>query len=361
MSQRNILVVQASRLPSLQAGSAAGGHHNSANLSAVALSRCYSRPCLRRIIALAILLAAILGVTRPILARIGQAPAAADAGEQQLKRAVSLIQRVSDRPIETVRSDHFQAVGDASESFMRMTLGDCEAIAQDYLDHFRAKGFDVRIPDRPLTLVVFVDERPFRSFVKGVPESALGLYKRTDNWLVLFDFRNVPSHVQRPGYQANISTLAHEATHLLAYNTGLLNRKGDVPRAITEGIATYSEARRLHGRTEPGQLNSARLDDLAHMQRMSKWISIATLLTDEKAAFGPTENRVLLAYAESWLLVYYLMTTSSRLPQFRAYLKMISTRSDATHRYEDAEASFGSLDQLDRDVRHEGIRLQQRR
>jgi hypothetical protein len=337
---------------------------------------------------LALAIVIVLVLTGPIVARAGQAPAAAEGGEQDLKRAVVLIKQVTDRPIRTERSDRFQAAGDASETFMKITLGDCEEIARDYLDHFKAKGFDIHSPDRRLTLIVFVDERPFRRFVKGVPASALGIYKRTDNWLVVFDFRNVPSLTPaphpappflrsappslrsrpleplrsgRPGYQANMSTVAHEATHLLAYNTGLLNRKGDVPRAITEGIATYSEARRLHGPTEPGQINSARLDDLAHFQRMSDWISVATLLADEKKAFGPTEDRVLLAYAESWLLVYYLMTTPARLPQFRAYLKAISTRDDATHRLLDAESNFGSLELLDRDVRQAGIQLQQRR
>jgi hypothetical protein len=318
------------------------------------------RAWLRRIAPLALLLGAILATTRPILARIGQGPSASEGADQDLKRALTSVQKVTDRSIQTLRSEHFQAVGDASESFMKITLGDCERIAQGYFDHFRAKGFDVRDPDRRLTLIVFVDERPYRRFNKGVPESYAGLYKLTDNWLVVFDSRNATSRKLR-GYQANSLLLAHEATHLLAYNTGLLNRQGDVPRAITEGIATYSEARKLDGASAPGQINSMRLDSLAYSQRRVKWISVAELLTDEKAAFGPTEDRLGLAYAESWLLVYYLMTTPSRLPQFRAYLKSISKRTDAVHRLQDAESSFGSLDRLDRDVRQKGIRLQQTR
>ena len=131
--------------------------------------------------------------------------------------------------------------------------------------------------------------------------------------------------------------------------------------AITEGIATYSEVRKLDGRSEPGQVNWMRLDDLANIQRRVEWISIATLLADEKAAFGPTSDKMLLAYAESWLLVYYLMKTPRRLPEFRAYLNTIYQRTDAAHRQEDAEASFGSLDQLDRDLRQEAIRLQRTR
>jgi len=320
---------------------------------------------LRRFAPLALLLGAILAGTRPISARIGQGRGASEGAEQDLKRAAAQVEQVTKRSIQTVRSEHFQAVGDASESFLKITLGDCERIARDYFDHFRVKGFDVRNPDRRLTLIVFVDERPFRSFNKGVLESIPGLYKPglykpTDNWLVLFDFRNVAAGNLRLGYQANMWTLAHEATHLLACNTGLLNRQGDAPRAIKEGIATYSEARKLHGQSEPGQINSMRLDDLAHTRRV-KWISVSELLTDDKAAFGPTGDRELLAYAESWLLVYHLMTTPSRLPQFRAYLKSIYKRTDAVHRLQDAESSFGSLDRLDRDVRQEGIRLQQRR
>ncbi|MGO9467094.1 MAG: DUF1570 domain-containing protein [Isosphaeraceae bacterium] len=311
---------------------------------------------------LALLLGAILATARPSPACIGQGSGASEPAGQDLKRALTAVHKVTDRPIPTLHSEHFQAVGDASESFMKITLGDCERIAQGYFDHFRAKGFDVRVPDRRLTLIVFVDERPFRTFNKGVPAWAWGLYKPTDNWLVLFDFRNATSQMLRQqGYQANMLNLAHEATHLLAYNTGLLNRKGNVPRAISEGIATYNEARKLDNASAPGQINSMRLDDLAHIQRRVRWIGVADLITDDKAAFGPTADRLLLAYAESWLLVYHLMTTPSRLPQFRDYLKSISKRTDGVHRLQDAEASFGSLDRLDRDVRQEGIRLQQRR
>jgi hypothetical protein len=319
----------------------------------------FSRP--RRFAAFALLVGTILIIMRPLWAHDTQEPGASPPADQDLKRATTAVQKVTGRSIQTLRSEHFQAVGDASESFMKITLGDCERIAEGYFDHFRAKGFDVRYPDRRLTLIVFLDERPFQSVAKGASKSAKGLYQATDNWLVLFDFRNVTARNLSRGYQANMWTLAHEATHLLTFNTGLLNRQGDVPRAIGEGLATYSEARKLHGRSEPGGINSMRLDDLAYIQRRARWISVAQLITDEKSAFGPTADRELLGYAESWLLVYYLMTTPQRLPQFRAYLKSISKRTDAKHRLEDAESSFGSLDRLDRDVRQEGIRLQQRR
>src|SRR5262249_750470 len=142
------------------------------------------------------------------------------------------------------------------------------------------------------------------------------------NWLILFDFRNVPMRENGAG-QSNMQTLAHETTHLLTFNTGLLNRQGDAPRTIVEGLATYGEIRPLHGRSEPGRINRMRLDDLAHIQRRRERIGVAEMLADDQAAFGTTLDQRLLVYAQSWCLVYYLMTEPSRLPQFRVYLKTI--------------------------------------
>ena len=51
-----------------------------------------------------------------------------------------------------------------------------------------------------------------------------GFYSKLENWLVLFDFRNVPLVEKGAGHK-NVTTLAHEGTHQLTFNTGLLNRQ----------------------------------------------------------------------------------------------------------------------------------------
>jgi Protein of unknown function (DUF1570) len=281
---------------------------------------------------------------------------AADDADDQLKQAEARVRKVTNRPIRTIRSAHFQAVGDASESFMNLTLADCELIALDYLDHYRAKGFEVKLPDRRLTLVIFFDERPYMKMTPGVSIEMPGFYVRPENWLALFDFRNVPMHQYRAA-NANISILAHECTHQLTFNTGLLNRQGDAPKAIIEGFGTYAEPRALRGRSQPGKINVMRLDNLAHVQRRTKWIEVKELLTDERTAFGKTGDQAMLFYAESWLLVYHLMNSPTRLPQFRAYLKAIQARKDQNHRFDDAETHFGNLDRLDQELRQESILL----
>ena len=174
---------------------------------------------------------------------------------------------------------------------------------------------------------------------------------------MLFDSRNVPA-AQRGGALKNMRNLAHEATHQLSFNTGLLNRKGDVPASIVEGLACYGETRRLRGHSEPGLLNSERLDDLAHIQRRSKWISTADLLKDDSPAAGANFDQMQLFYAQSWILIYTLMKSPQRLAEFQAYLKTIFPRVDKKNRVADATKCFGDLDRLDQELRQEAIRLQ---
>jgi hypothetical protein len=286
-----------------------------------------------------------------------------EEAEQELERAQVRVRAVSRRPLLTLRSEQYQAVGDAAEAFMKMTLNDCENVAHDFLAYYQDQGFDVKRPQRRLTLIIFLDERPYlefgRRFAGGISVFAWGFYSKAENWLVLFDFRNVPINERGAGFK-NARTLAHEETHQLSFNTGLLSRPGDAPRAIVEGLASFGETRPLHGRGNPGQINGSLLDDLAHIQRRAKWKSAIDLLTDD-AVFGPTQDQVLLAYAQSWLLVYHLIKTPARLPQFQAYLKTIYTRTDKTHRLDDAEKYFGDLDRLDQDLRRDAIRLQRER
>ena len=174
---------------------------------------------------------------------------------------------------------------------------------------------------------------------------------------MIFDFRNVPASALG-GALKNAKTLAHEATHQLAFNTGLLNRQGDVPAAIIEGVACYGEARRLRGRNEPGLLNSERLDELAHVQRRAKWIKLTDLLTDDSPAAGGSVDLMQLFYSQSWLFFYSMMSSPVHLPQLQAYFKAIFPRADKKNRLDDARKCFGDLEQLDQELRREAIRLQ---
>jgi Protein of unknown function (DUF1570) len=319
------------------------------------------RSWLRRAASGGALLAAIAKPPRQADATQEKKKSPAEEADWELERATSRVRTVTGHSLQVAKSEKYQVVGDADPTFIQTSLGDYDVIANDFVVHYQAKGFQVKAPDRRMTLVAFLDERPFREFARkfarGVSPKVSGFYSRTENWLVLFDFRNVPASALG-GALKNVRVLAHEATHQLTFNTGLLNRGGDAPAAIVEGLACYGESRRLRGRNEPGLLNSDRLDDLAHFQRRVKWIKLADLLTDDSPATGASYDQMQLFYAQGWLLIYSLMNSPARLPQLQAYFKTIFPRVDKKKRIDDAGKCFGNLDQLDQELRREAIRLQ---
>jgi len=266
-------------------------------------------------------------------------------------------------PLKTTRSAHYQAIGDASEWYMNVVLGDCEQITLDYSRHFRALGFQVRLPDSPLTVVVFRDDRAFNKFFhlpslaageKGLPTQLVwGNYDWKTNVLHVFDCRGMFPHSGR----LNMPNLVHEATHQLSFNTGLLNREGDRPLCIVEGLGTYGESRDLIGPSDFGRCNWKRLRDLGMIGPRLPWIPMRELFSDDAVLDAGKADRVLLADAESWLLVYYLLKDQEVLPRFRQYLNDIQARRTADRRIADAQTHLGDLDQLDRVLREYAVRL----
>jgi hypothetical protein len=290
------------------------------------------------------------------------------AAEQQAVEALG--QKARLRPFRSTRSAGYLAIGDAPAGFQTQTLRDCELVAADYLDHYRDKGFHVSRPARRLTAVTLADDRSFAAFVgdpglvmkpsRQVTTAVHGFYQPRTNRLILFDHRALgPDLGARAGLE-NLRVLAHEATHQLTFNTGLLRRGGDVPTSIMEGLARYGEVRKSAGRTPPGQINHMCLQDLAQTRRVP-WISAATLLEDDGFVKGSAGAQArILAYAEAWLLVHLLMNDASRTIGFRHYLDAIRSRTEPVRddRLADARQHLGDLDRLDQELRQYAVRFQ---
>jgi hypothetical protein len=158
-----------------------------------------------------------------------------------------------------------------------------------------------------------------------------------------------PSRTSAP---LDSKVLAHEVTHQLTFNTGLLDRRGDVPHAIGEGLAQYGEIRKNTGRSAPGQPHEVNLYTLVRARRFGPpWYPITELLSNDRlfvsAASAPLKQ---LAYAQAWLLIQYMMKDRSRLERFRAYLEAIRPRTDAEHRLDDAKNHLGELGRLNQEL-----------
>ena len=294
------------------------------------------------------------------------APGPAPPPDAELAAVRDKLDQAKIGPLSTVHSAHYVAIGDAPKAFITTILDDCEQLAADYQRYFDSLGFHVHQPDRPLIAIMFRDDRSFGQFfrlpsllgaaAKGRPLQPAGIYDKTSNVLHVFDWRNVP--IEPRASHRNMETLAHEGTHQLSFNTGLLNRAGDTPLCIVEGLGTHGESRKVSGPSDFGRLNLRRMDDLARIQRRVPWIPVHELIGDDSVLRAGNAARIMLGYAQSWLLVHYLIKDPAALPGFRQYLQAIEPRTKSDRRIEDAQSHLGDLDRLDQELRSYAIRLQ---
>ena len=297
------------------------------------------------------LAAAALGCfATPALAQERRHPRSEDEAEKLVEDRAK---EVGLKGFHTSGTKNFVGIGDAPDAFRKKALDICEKLLHEYQSHFQFKNIHLKpIKDR-LTVVTLADLKSFSAF-SGMDEApgVGGFYDRDTNRLVMFDNRALDQLNQDRARQANLVSLVHEATHQLTFNTGLLNRDGDVPQCLSEGFATYAEEWQPNRLSHLGKENHGRRQGLevAHKAGVS-WIPIAKLLADDRIfdGGGGTDAALQLAYAESWIFVYVQMTL--HLTQFREYLKAIYERTDSQTRLEDSRAHLGDLDELDQSLR----------
>ena len=291
------------------------------------------------------------------LASLGRrSPGAVDPPDEEA-RVQERAKKAGIGPFRSSVTEHYLGIGDAPDAYRDDALGICEALATAFRKYFEGKGFNVTFPPGRLTVVTLKDADSYAAFLGEKPGEAVGgHYDLETNRLVIFDFR--PGGAQAAGVsleRINTFTLIHEATHQLTFNTGLLDRRGDVPVALSEGLAEYGELWRPVPRAVLGAINAPRLKVL-HDQatRPVVWIPLDRLLTEDGLFQGEHEQ---LAYAEAWVLVHYLIRNTAKLPRFRAYLEAIRPRRDPSRRLDDAESQLGDLDRLNLELRRHASRL----
>lgn len=297
------------------------------------------------------MIGSVLGAIGAAAARGGEDSKGSNPDQAREVAAILERARAAKLPgFEVSESEHYLGIGDSRAGRREGALKICEGLAKAYLRHFKDAKFAVEVPDRRLIVVALKDRRAYTAFLGDAPGAdAGGHYDLDSNALVIFDFReDDDEQIAANAARLNTFTLVHEAIHQLTYNTGLLDRRGDVPECISEGLAMYGELWQLPtSKRHPilGGVNKARRDVLIeHLAQGKEWFPVKQLLTDDDLFSG--EDTEQLAYAESWLLVHHLMSGPKRR-KFRAYLEAIRGRRDDTQRIADAEAHLGNLAALD--------------
>ncbi|HLA84982.1 MAG TPA: DUF1570 domain-containing protein [Thermoguttaceae bacterium] len=200
-----------------------------------------------------------------------------------------------------------------------------EDLYGSFVRYFSVRGFTLTQPPFPLIGIVCRDRADFdrHAAKQGMSSAAgvLGFYDLESNRIILYD-------VQQPGggddWRRNASTVIHEATHQMAFNTGVHSRYCPPPLWVVEGLATLFEAPGVHDSRSTTQLgdrtNRERLRDyqLALAGKHDGRLPAELTASDRFFQVSPA-----VAYAEAWALTFYLVETQSR--RFARYLALTAS------------------------------------
>jgi hypothetical protein len=278
-------------------------------------------------------------------------------------------------PTARFDSRHFMALSNAEDQFSETQLSNCELMYELFLEHFRRRGFRLHEPPGKLLLAIFDSQAGFEAYLGfKMPATITGVYHLGSNRLLVYDYaknesfvafkkmvkqesHRIGSDLDRQRFVetenrrarefrggANVGTVMHEVAHQLSFNTGMLNRDGDVPIWVAEGLACYCEATDNLTWQGIGEPNQERLAALAQAQ--GRFIPLREMLTGDKWLRDPgPEGNVMLAYAQSWALFRMLM--EERPKQMPRYFRLMYQRHVPEHRLADfGEAFGGDLERL---------------
>ena len=268
---------------------------------------------------------------------------------------------------QVLTTKHYVLCFNTSRDYAQWCGALFERLYTGFHNYWKQRGMTLHEPEFPLVAIIFADQKQYAIFATrdAGPDTAtaLGYYSISSNRMVLYDQTSSngkparsQAEIQRRFSAApyNIATVVHEATHQIAFNSGLHVRLADNPLWLTEGMAMYFETPDLQSRsgwTSMGSINPPRLKRFrANLARRPSG-NIATLIqSDEQFTNAETMAD---AYAEAWALTYFLIRT--RKEAYVAYLKKIAAKKVLTwdkppDRLAEFRAAFGDdLQSLDRE------------
>lgn len=276
-----------------------------------------------------------------------------------------------------------------------------EDIYRTFYMYFRTRRFDITEPEFPMVAIVFPTQKGFAEYCAAddvqATKTLRGYYLRTSNRVALYATgseslalsnsyqsspyvvacdcgggnkyasRPFPGFPRRPQRGPSLlnqpkvqqlpltfekvngslkDTIVHEATHQVAFNTGLHVRIGSNPKWVVEGLATVFEA--------PGIRDSAKGGNVKHRINRERYLWFQNFKTDRRRQYSLDsfiaddkmfDSAALDAYSQAWALTFYLVETRPR--KYAALLKVIAAKDPmfeykSTDRANDFKKIFGT-------------------
>jgi hypothetical protein len=231
----------------------------------------------------------------------------------------------------THQTQHYLIYYNTSPAYARWVGSLFEGLHKAFYNYWTRRGAALHEPEFPLVALVFDSSAAFTKYARAESvegaESMIGYYNLRTNRMTMYDLTGVESAgganertaaarinqiLSQPGAERTVATIVHEATHQLAFNSGLQVRFADVPFWVSEGIAIYFETPNLEstkGWRNIGGVNRVNLVNFRKYLARRTTGSLETLLSDDKRFRDPAASAD--AYAEAWALNYFLLHTRS--------------------------------------------------
>jgi len=262
---------------------------------------------------------------------------------------------------QILTTKHYVVCFDTSRDYAKWCAAIFERLHDAFGIYWNRAGLEVQEPDRPLVVVIHADKRAYEAHAAGdlgvAASRVVGYYNLLSNRIVTYDLTGsdllAAARGRRPGLVGLeimsspaavglVSTLVHEATHQLAFNSGMHRRLAPIPLWVSEGIATYFETpdlKNVRGWRGVGAVNRPRLD---HFLRSYQPGCVAAMIRDDEAFRDP--DRAVDCYATAWAVCHHLLQVHK--PEFVAYLRGLAEKQpldddSADQRLAAFEAAFG--------------------
>jgi hypothetical protein len=271
------------------------------------------------------------------------------------------------------QTKHYSICYNTSTGYAQWVGALYERLYSAFYVYWPSKGAELKEPEFPLAAIVFDTRANYEQYSRrelgASTATIMGFYSLHSNMVTMYDLtghedlnfvgdRNSQTRISQvlsqPNAERNVATIVHEATHQLAFNSGLQQRFTDTPFWVSEGLAVYFETPDLDnakGWRKIGAVNRYNLINFHKYLRTRQPGALAKLLSDDKRFRDPTSMAD--AYSEAWALNYYLINTQAQT--YSKYLKVLSEQTplvmqDPAARQEQFLKIFGrSLEELEGD------------
>ncbi|MFP6673371.1 MAG: DUF1570 domain-containing protein [Pirellulaceae bacterium] len=263
------------------------------------------------------------------------------------------------------KTAHFLICYNTSKAYAQWCGALYERLYRAFYGYWKSAGITLHEPRYPLVAMVFENRQTYLEYSRldlgSAATAAIGYYNIRTNRTIAYDLTGVEqlkggpqrfssaSHINRvlsqPAAERTVATVVHEATHQLAYNSGLQQRYADNPFWVSEGMAIFFETPDLKstkGWRTLGGVNRVNLFNFRKYLRQRPGDSLQTLLSTDQRFRDPA--LAASAYAEAWALNYFLLRT--RKDQYVTFLRKLAAQSpltpvDEVRRLSEFKAAFG--------------------